>query len=66
MAQARAMTNMVGNGVATVVIARWENEFDDLRAAAVLDEKILTPADIGAATIAISPAASDPDLDGVR
>jgi aerobic C4-dicarboxylate transport protein len=28
MAQARAMTNMVGNGVATVVIAKWENEFD--------------------------------------
>src|SRR5207237_3279213 len=45
MAQARAMTNMVGNGVATVVIARWENEFDDSRAAAVLDEKILTPTD---------------------
>jgi len=66
MAQARAMTNMVGNGVATVVIARWENEFDDLRAAAVLDEKILTPTDIGAAAIAISPAASDPDLDGVQ
>jgi aerobic C4-dicarboxylate transport protein len=28
MAQARAMTNMIGNSVATVVIARWENELD--------------------------------------
>jgi len=37
MAQARAMTNMVGNGVATIVIARWENEFDAARAQRVLD-----------------------------
>lgn len=37
MAQARAMTNMVGNGVATVVIARWENAFDAERARKVLD-----------------------------
>jgi len=32
MAQVRAMTNMVGNSVATVVIARWENEFDAAKA----------------------------------
>ncbi len=37
MAEARAMTNMVGNGVATVVIARWENEFDQRKAARVLN-----------------------------
>jgi aerobic C4-dicarboxylate transport protein len=37
MAQARAMTNMVGNGVATIVIARWENEFDAAKATAVLN-----------------------------
>ncbi len=40
MAQARAMTNLVGNGVATVVIAKWENEFDDAKARAVLDQKV--------------------------
>jgi aerobic C4-dicarboxylate transport protein len=28
MSEARAFTNLIGNGVATVVIARWENEFD--------------------------------------
>ncbi len=39
MAQARAMTNMVGNGVATIVIAKWENEFDAERAQKVLNEK---------------------------
>lgn len=37
MAQARAMTNMVGAGVATVVIARWENEFDRAKAIAALN-----------------------------
>jgi aerobic C4-dicarboxylate transport protein len=37
MAEARAMTNLVGNGVATILIARWENEFDDAKAAAVLN-----------------------------
>jgi len=28
MSEARALTNFVGNGVATIVIARWENELD--------------------------------------
>ena len=28
MSQGRAITNLIGNGIATVVIAKWENEFD--------------------------------------
>jgi aerobic C4-dicarboxylate transport protein len=36
MSEARAITNLIGNGVATVVIARWENEFDEERAASIL------------------------------
>jgi len=32
----RAVTNLIGNGVATIVIAKWENEFDAERAARVL------------------------------
>jgi len=28
MSEARALTNFVGNGVATVVVSRWENELD--------------------------------------
>ena len=28
MSEARALTNLVGNGVATIIVARWENELD--------------------------------------
>lgn len=36
MSEARALTNLIGNGVATVVISRWENELDMNRMAQVL------------------------------
>lgn len=29
MSEARALTNIIGNGVATVVAAKWENELDE-------------------------------------
>ena len=28
MSECRALTNFVGNGVATIVVSRWENELD--------------------------------------
>ena len=28
MSEARALTNLIGNGVATIVVSRWENEVD--------------------------------------
>ncbi|MUZ73983.1 C4-dicarboxylate transporter DctA, partial [Agrobacterium vitis] len=28
MSECRALTNFIGNAVATVVVARWENELD--------------------------------------
>ncbi len=31
MSEARALTNLIGNGVATVVVARWEGELDVAR-----------------------------------
>jgi len=37
MSQMRSLTNLVGNGVATIVVAKWEHEFDQARAARVLD-----------------------------
>jgi DAACS family dicarboxylate/amino acid:cation (Na+ or H+) symporter/aerobic C4-dicarboxylate transport protein len=34
---ARAVTNLIGNGIATIVVARWENAFDEKQADAVLN-----------------------------
>jgi aerobic C4-dicarboxylate transport protein len=31
MSEARALTNLVGNGVATIVVAKWENALDMAR-----------------------------------
>ena len=28
MSEARALTNIIGNGVATIVVSRWEGELD--------------------------------------
>jgi aerobic C4-dicarboxylate transport protein len=40
MSEARALVNMVGNGVATVVMARWEGELDKARLTAVLHGQV--------------------------
>ena len=31
MSEARALTNLIGNGVATVVVAKWESALDESR-----------------------------------
>jgi aerobic C4-dicarboxylate transport protein len=36
MSQCRSLTNFIGNAVATVVVARWENALDRERLRAVL------------------------------
>jgi aerobic C4-dicarboxylate transport protein len=36
MSEARALTNVIGNGVATLVVARWTGDLD----MAKLDERI--------------------------
>ena len=43
MSEARALTNMVGNGVAAVVVARWENELDTERMDKVLAGEEVLP-----------------------
>ncbi|MDB5791466.1 MAG: C4-dicarboxylate transporter DctA [Massilia sp.] len=50
MSECRALTNFVGNGVASVVVSKWENELDKERMNAVLsgtyvepDNKVLQP-----------------------
>lgn len=37
MSEARALVNVIGNGVATIVISRWENEIDVEQMRAVLN-----------------------------
>lgn len=37
MSEARAITNLIGNGVATIVVSRWEKEFDEERAQKIFD-----------------------------
>jgi len=40
MSEARALTSVVGNGVATLAVAKWEGELDADRARAVLRGEI--------------------------
>ncbi len=42
MSEVRALTNFIGNAVATIVVARWEGELDEERLAAVLDGDVET------------------------
>jgi aerobic C4-dicarboxylate transport protein len=37
MSEARALTNIIGNAVATIVVAKWEKQLDVAQAKAVLD-----------------------------
>lgn len=39
MSEMRSLTNLIGNGVATIVVARWEGQFDEERARYVLSGK---------------------------
>jgi aerobic C4-dicarboxylate transport protein len=44
MSEARALTNLVGNGVATVVIAKWEGALDIARMTKLLDQETVDEA----------------------
>ena len=37
MSEMRALTNLVGNGVATIVVAKWEHELDETQMVRVLN-----------------------------
>ena len=41
MSEMRTLTNLIGNGVATIVIAQWEDEFDVEKAGLVLTRRRL-------------------------
>jgi aerobic C4-dicarboxylate transport protein len=48
MNEIRALTNLVGNAVATIVVARWEGEIDLVRARAVLNGEVVPVFDVEA------------------
>jgi len=58
MSEARALTNLIGNGVATMVIARWQGDLDRERFRQVLDEPDLIDVD---ALLKTEAAAAEPD-----
>jgi aerobic C4-dicarboxylate transport protein len=41
MSEMRTLTNLIGNGIATIVIAQWEGEFDSEKASRVLTRRRL-------------------------
>ena len=45
MSEARALTNLIGNGVATVVVAKWTGDLDTVRLQQRLDNETLADAD---------------------
>jgi aerobic C4-dicarboxylate transport protein len=45
MSEARALTNLIGNGVATVVVAKWTGELDSARMQRHLDSETAVEAD---------------------
>ena len=45
MSEARALTNLIGNGVATIVVAKWEGALDEERMRQHLDHETDLEAD---------------------
>lgn len=56
MSECRAITNLIGNGVATMVVAKWEGAIDMERVQAVLAHPGSTITDESAASLEISTA----------
>ena len=55
MSEGRALTNCIGNGVATMVVARWHGELDEERFHAVLNEPRLADPDAAPAEDVAAP-----------
>lgn len=62
MSEARAITNLIGNGVATVVVSRWENSLDEKRMKRVLNGDIDIDPDEAALMDAQERAEGEPAL----
>jgi aerobic C4-dicarboxylate transport protein len=58
MSEARAITNLIGNAVATIVVARWDDALDLDRVRRTLDASVV-PGDADRAAAVAEPAAVD-------
>jgi aerobic C4-dicarboxylate transport protein len=63
MSECRALTNMIGNGVATVVISRWEGELTPATLNANLDAATARPQ--SKARNAVTPSEEERIVSGV-
>lgn len=59
MSEARALTNLIGNGVATLVVSRWENELDMERMSQVLNREDDLDADDPESLLELQPIAEE-------
>ncbi|GAA3435788.1 hypothetical protein GCM10018954_053950 [Kutzneria kofuensis] len=55
MSEARAITNVIGNGVGSLVVARWQGELDRDRLKQVLDNPSTVDAERDAAELVGKP-----------
>jgi len=56
MSEARALTNLIGNGVATVVVAKWTGDLDTDRLRRVLNGETVAEAEAPEDVLDAAPA----------
>ena len=64
MSEARALTNLIGNGVATVVVSKWENALDEARMHRHLNQETDDEADDPEAVLVADEIDKEPVIPG--
>ena len=64
MSEARALTNLVGNGVATIVVAKWEDALDEARMHQHLNQETDAEADDPEAVLVAEEIDQEPRIPG--
>ena len=64
MSEARALTNLIGNGVATIVVGKWENAVDEVRLHRHLNQETDVEADDPEAVLVADEIDQEPRIPG--